>query len=347
MPAADLFVQLVYELLTQVNDQTVSCCREREKFHDVKALVEQYNQMQSQDIISIDVGGIVYRTLRDTLTGESATGSMLEARFGGLWDDELQEDGGEITHLIDRDGILFASILGFLRDGPQYPLTGPTTSRNFQQHVHDLMTEARFYGLDSLLSALQPYHELKFNCVTTGTIAEEGGRLIVGPPCDPCRGICTTVAATAGHLHYSIKLHSKCIKSRFGWLHHKHCNTDADGAFELCGIHSPMIAKHVFFAVVIDLDPICIYRFAGGRPTKTVVHHPPQSGLAAGSVITAHIDVVNNWIWFDINGEDNAVVTSLPMVPGEEHQTMYPYFSSVSHGEQFEVIQTECWHCQY
>ncbi|XP_078681685.1 uncharacterized protein LOC144916433, partial [Branchiostoma floridae x Branchiostoma belcheri] len=99
----------------------------------------------SNDIVTLDVGGHVYRTAMTTLT--RYPDSMLGAMFGGDLG-ALRDDQGR--YFIDRDGALFRHVLNFLRTGQM------VLPEDFKE-LPLLEMEADFYQIQPLIEALKTY----------------------------------------------------------------------------------------------------------------------------------------------------------------------------------------------
>jgi hypothetical protein len=97
----------------------------------------------SDTIIRLDVGGVHYNTTRSTLCRVS--GSMLERMFNG----SIPSKKVKGRYFIDRDGLLFQYILRYLRD------TDVWTPPSDVDVCRDLLREARFFCLDSLVVILE------------------------------------------------------------------------------------------------------------------------------------------------------------------------------------------------
>jgi hypothetical protein len=97
----------------------------------------------SDTIIRLDVGGVHYNTTRSTLC--RVAGSMLERMFNG----SIPSKKVKGRYFIDRDGLLFQYILRYLRD------TDVWTPPSDVDVCRDLLREARFFCLDSLVVILE------------------------------------------------------------------------------------------------------------------------------------------------------------------------------------------------
>ena len=87
-----------------------------------------------------DVGGKIFSTTIDTLTGQYSEGSLLQTVFSNAaWKTARDENG---FLFVDRDGKYFHLVLNFLRDG-QLP-------RLNQSEIESLKLEAKYYGLKKL-----------------------------------------------------------------------------------------------------------------------------------------------------------------------------------------------------
>ena len=99
---------------------------------------------ESDRIVRLNVGGMLFATTRDTLC--KGEGSMLAAMFSGKYHIEKDEEG---RYFIDRDGTHFWYILNYLRDGNAFiPFSNKTV-------VDELYQEALFYQIESLIQLLE------------------------------------------------------------------------------------------------------------------------------------------------------------------------------------------------
>ncbi|CAH1263701.1 KCTD21 [Branchiostoma lanceolatum] len=135
----------------------------------------------SNDIVTLDVGGHIYRTTITTLT--RYPDSMLGAMFGGDFG-TLQDDQGR--YFIDRDGTLFRHVLNFLRTNQ---LTLPEDFRELPL----LEIEADFYQIQPLIEALVSY---KARLETDSSL--ETGPDQETSPCDSCSNL-TPVKMTSSN----------------------------------------------------------------------------------------------------------------------------------------------------
>ena len=103
------------------------------------------------DIVSLNVGGIIYTTTRSTLLSADSNQdnyftSLLSKRFPVLKDNQ-----GNI--FIDRDGKNFRYIINYLRGGSLHVTeANPAQSRLI---FFEIIDESLFFGLDVLTSELQ------------------------------------------------------------------------------------------------------------------------------------------------------------------------------------------------
>ncbi|CAH1232510.1 KCTD21 [Branchiostoma lanceolatum] len=99
----------------------------------------------SKDIVTLDVGGHVYRTTITTLTRypDSMLGAMFSGDLGTLQDDQGR-------YFIDRDGTLFRHVLNFLR-------TSQLVLPEDFKELPLLEMEADFYQIQSLIEAVKSY----------------------------------------------------------------------------------------------------------------------------------------------------------------------------------------------
>jgi len=96
------------------------------------------------NVIKLDVGGVLYKTTKDTLTKYSD--SMLASMFSGRHPLQPDENG---YHFIDRDGKIFEYILKFLRDDN---INLDDVPKNILKNIMD---EAKYYCLDGLIKLLE------------------------------------------------------------------------------------------------------------------------------------------------------------------------------------------------
>lgn len=95
------------------------------------------NHHPSTNVITIDVGGQLFQTTKQTLT---LAGS--ETLFSSLFDSSNQNNNG--VPFIDRDPELFSILLSLLRTGNL-----PSKAKAFD--IQDIIFEAKFYGISDLL----------------------------------------------------------------------------------------------------------------------------------------------------------------------------------------------------
>ncbi|OMJ75899.1 hypothetical protein SteCoe_24839 [Stentor coeruleus] len=96
------------------------------------------------EILYLSVGGVKYETTRQTLCCDQ--NSMLAAMFSGRHTLACNSKG---YYFIDRDGKLFRYILNFLRNQEL------TISQDNTNLISELLKEAEFYQLKSMISALE------------------------------------------------------------------------------------------------------------------------------------------------------------------------------------------------
>lgn len=99
-------------------------------------------QIHVQDIITLNVGGTIYTTRKNTL--QSIHNSFLDILVSGRFKPPL-DDNKYI--FIDRDGPLFKHILNFIRD-PSYISTIHNLNTYEKQAV---IGEANYYGIDAII----------------------------------------------------------------------------------------------------------------------------------------------------------------------------------------------------
>jgi hypothetical protein len=98
-----------------------------------------------KDVIIVDVGGMRFKTTKQTLCKER---NMLSA-FVENWAGTDQD-----TIFIDRDGKHFGQILNYLRDG-NVPIPRDETE------IQELLIEAEYYSLDGLINRIYPVNKEK------------------------------------------------------------------------------------------------------------------------------------------------------------------------------------------
>ena len=96
------------------------------------------------NVIKLDVGGVLYKTTKDTLT--KYQDSMLAFMFSGRHPLQPDENG---YHFIDRDGKIFEYILKFLRDDN---INLDDVPKNI---IKNIMDEAEYYNIQPLLTFLE------------------------------------------------------------------------------------------------------------------------------------------------------------------------------------------------
>ena len=94
--------------------------------------------------LKLQVGERRFTTNEQTLVDGS---SYFEALLSGSWKDEKQEDG---SLFVDRDGDIFAYILGFLRSS-KFPLFYDDVAGFDHDKYVQLLEEARYFGIDKLV----------------------------------------------------------------------------------------------------------------------------------------------------------------------------------------------------
>jgi hypothetical protein len=104
--------------------------------------------ISSKQKILLNVGGEYFETTIGTLTkGNENTISYFQSLFSQQW--QLEKDPKDGSIFIDRDGILFRYILQYFRTGQ---ITIDLDNALLRQ---DLLTEAEFYKIDSLVHLLK------------------------------------------------------------------------------------------------------------------------------------------------------------------------------------------------
>jgi hypothetical protein len=93
--------------------------------------------------VKLNVGGVMYETTLSTLRKEE---SFLSALFCGRYE-VMRDQGGSV--FIDRDGAVFRHVLNYLRRGRLLIEEDDTLAK-------ELLDEARFFQISSLVELLQP-----------------------------------------------------------------------------------------------------------------------------------------------------------------------------------------------
>merc|ERR550534_726438 len=117
-----------------------------ERNWDEESKTSRENREHLNQIITLNVGGTIYQTRLRTLLRFHQDGDYFRSRFAGQFKNDAEEDG---SYFIDRSGNLFKYILEYLQNNGL-----PTPTDDFLKKR--LITEAKFYGLDQLVSSLQP-----------------------------------------------------------------------------------------------------------------------------------------------------------------------------------------------
>lgn len=93
--------------------------------------------------LTLQIGERRFTTTEPTLRDG---GTYFQALFSGAWKAEQEADG---SFFIDRDGEIFACILGFLRSG-KYPLFYDDEKGFDHDRYLSLQLEAEYFGVDTL-----------------------------------------------------------------------------------------------------------------------------------------------------------------------------------------------------
>jgi hypothetical protein len=114
---------------------------------DIKSKLESSVMSPTQKVV-LNVGGVYFETTIGTLTNDNdKTMSYFRSLFSRQW--KLEKDSKDESIFIDRDGILFRYILQYFRTGQ--------VAIDFDNALlrRDLMTEAEFYKINSLVQLLK------------------------------------------------------------------------------------------------------------------------------------------------------------------------------------------------
>eukprot|EP00668_Euglena_longa_P012054 GGOE01014479.1.p2 GENE.GGOE01014479.1~~GGOE01014479.1.p2 ORF type:complete len:475 (+),score=159.08 GGOE01014479.1:198-1427(+) len=139
---------------------------EKEQLATMKRRVDTVAQDTAHKV-KLNVGGTPYETTVETLTCDQD--SMLAAMFSGKFLIDLQPDG---SCFFDRDPKLFREVLLYLRwlrDSKEHGLDRPLEDAVVyspmisETEKDDLMREAQYFGIDSLVKVLRHNH-LEVSC---------------------------------------------------------------------------------------------------------------------------------------------------------------------------------------
>jgi hypothetical protein len=122
--------------------------------------------MSPKQKITLNVGGEYFETTIETLTKTNEkTISYFRSLFSQQW--KLEKDPKDGSIFIDRDGVLFRYILQYFRTGQ--------VVINFDDALlrRDLLTEAEFYQIDSLVQLLKTNVEKKMFYSNTKILSSE------------------------------------------------------------------------------------------------------------------------------------------------------------------------------
>jgi hypothetical protein len=127
-----------------LESQRAALAKERQQFELERRAVSRVTA-DSKELVRLNVGGVIYDTTVSTLCKEE---SFLSALVSGRH--ALVRSERDDAIFIDRDGVAFRHILNYLRRGRLLiPDDDATLGR-------ELLEEARFYQLASLIELLQP-----------------------------------------------------------------------------------------------------------------------------------------------------------------------------------------------
>ena len=110
---------------------------------------------QSNQIVTLNVGGTKYQTTIGTLTKYPHSHHMLSCMFGGQFSMKPTLNGDE--HFIDANGDIFKYILQFLRHGEQFSRT--VLPNLCKTSLSALELESKYFGLYELM--FEPFYALK------------------------------------------------------------------------------------------------------------------------------------------------------------------------------------------
>jgi len=127
---------------TDLKEQRAEVERQRASLEEERRVMAL--RVQRSEIVSVNVGGTHFQTLRSTLC--RFPGSMIEAMFS-RWELPMDDEG---RAFIDRDPRFFACLLNFLRD-PSAPIDLPGAD-----DVVGLRREAEYFGLTPFLFSPVP-----------------------------------------------------------------------------------------------------------------------------------------------------------------------------------------------
>ncbi|KAK9123682.1 hypothetical protein Sjap_013284 [Stephania japonica] len=109
-------------------------------FPSTQQSAKKNNKKKKKNVVTINVGGRLFQTTHQTLNlaGPNSLLSTLSS--------SRDDDDDDVVPFIDRDPHLFSLLLSFLRTS-----TLPSNPQSLPFDLRDLILEAQFYGLDSLL----------------------------------------------------------------------------------------------------------------------------------------------------------------------------------------------------
>lgn len=123
---------------------------------------KEFLMEEEEEIVRLNVGGVLYATSLATLRKEE---SFLSAMFSGRH--KVVRDAQTGAVFIDRDGVVFRHILNYLRRGKLILGGGE------EDVWEELLEEARFFQIASLIELLQP-QRVSFPCHEEQQQKEEG-----------------------------------------------------------------------------------------------------------------------------------------------------------------------------
>jgi len=139
----------IQEIKRQVESTSPSTDRRRKKLklqQEVEELSKEKEEVSKVidvgEIISLNVGGVIYCTTKATLL--KYPGTMLHSMFSGRHTITKDSEG---NYFLDRDGNTFKFILNYLRTGQFPDLT--------RKELLELRAEAEFFSITPLVRALE------------------------------------------------------------------------------------------------------------------------------------------------------------------------------------------------
>eukprot|EP01006_Ploeotia_vitrea_P063727 TRINITY_DN86131_c0_g1_i1.p1 TRINITY_DN86131_c0_g1~~TRINITY_DN86131_c0_g1_i1.p1 ORF type:complete len:372 (-),score=26.72 TRINITY_DN86131_c0_g1_i1:96-1211(-) len=314
----------------------------REDWEAAQSWVASWNEMDEADLVTVDIGGTVFRTCRQTLI---VPDSMLFANFSGMFgDDEVEPEDNAI--FLDRDGDLFSQwILPLLRDEKAISPVDCFMLPDWDQK--QLQREVTYFALDELVERFGDGHFVRsfdyFSSLDLASFTTDMAQLQQLRFKD-----FDWYPSTVGLVTISNSLHSGYWSMSGISMEHK---LEGQGRASL--VIQPLDVPTDEFqfgfrsAKGIEFNPLgmrtahrnaaCLmtteYFLVNGCPKLKMVEPTFKCGMRLG----AHIvwDGTTALVWFTLNGEE---------IPGfrvnweVDHDTVFPCFKFLGPAGKFRVL---------